>query len=511
MNLKHSFPGVVIFLSILTVLICSCQSKQSFHEQDRPQYHFSPPESWMNDPNGLVYYNGEYHLFYQYYPDSTVWGPMHWGHSISKDLIHWEHLPVALFPDTLGYIFSGSAVIDWKNSAGMQSGKSPAMIAIFTQHSDEKLKMGRNDYQVQSMAYSNDKGRTFTKYALNPVIKNPGETDFRDPKVRWDEGFQKWIMVFAAGQKIKFYSSANLLNWEYMSEFGIGKGAHGGVWECPDLFPLKIMNEEKWVLLVSINPGGPNGGSSTQYFIGSFDGTKFTEDNPDSTTLWLDYGPDNYAGVTWSDIPPTDGRRIFIGWMSNWNYAQSVPTVKWRSSMTIPRELNLKNTNAGIRLVSTPVSELNNLRKDKSKPDLLHDLLLKISGLNELIIKVDLSKSSSDSFGLIFSNSKNESLIAGYDKQNDQFYIDRTGSGNNSFSKQFSGKHFAPRILRDNILEMRLFLDCTSLEMFADGGTVLMTGTFFPDENMNQVSFFQKNGITDIIDCELYNLSSIWK
>jgi fructan beta-fructosidase len=510
MNLRFIFYGVVSLIFGLPLLICSCQSEQGYHEQYRPQFHFSPPANWMNDPNGLVYYCGEFHLFYQYYPDSTVWGPMHWGHATSKDLVHWKNLPVALFPDSLGYIFSGSAVIDWKNRAGLQTGKSPSMIAIFTQHSEEKFKKGRNDFEVQSIAYSNDKGRTFKKYALNPVIKNPGERDFRDPKVRWDANFQKWIMVLAAGQKVKFYCSHDLLTWECLSEFGIGAGAHGGVWECPDLFPLKIQNKEKWVLLVNINPGAPNKGSGTQYFTGNFDGTKFTNDNPDSTALWLDYGPDNYAGVTWSDIPDEDGRRIFIGWMSNWIYAQSVPTKKWRSAMTIPRVLELKNTSLGIRLFSKPVNEINILRKAESKPDFLEESSFNISGLNELVMKIDLKQTSSDNFGLIFSNSKKESLIFGFDKLQNQFYIDRTKSGKTSFSKEFSGKHFASRIITDCILEIRLFLDYSSLEIFADGGSVTMTESFFPAEKISQLNFFQKNGITKIVNAELFDLSSAW-
>ena len=511
MNLSFDFSKKVYLLSLLLFLsICSCQSKLSYQELHRPQFHFSPPKNWMNDPNGLVYYDGEFHLYYQYYPDSNVWGPMHWAHAISEDLVHWKHLPVALFPDSLGTIFSGSAVLDWENTAGLQTGNLPSMIAIFTQHSEDKLKQGRDDFQEQSIAYSNDKGRTFNKYAFNPVIKNEGERDFRDPKVRWDERFQKWIMVFAAGQKVKFYSSRNLLNWEYLSEFGIGEGAHGGVWECPDLFPLKIVNEEKWVLLVSINPGAPNGGSGTQYFIGNFDGTKFTNENPNNTTLWLDYGPDNYAGVTWSDIPVKDGRRIYIAWMSNWNYAQSVPTINWRGAMTIPRELELKNTNSGIRVFSTPVNEMIKLRKAAQNLDLLKDSLCKISGLNELIFKIDLKNSSSDSFGVIFSNAKNESLIFGFDNQHNQFYIDRTKSGKISFSRGFSGKHFAPRIINDSILEIRLFLDYTSLELFADQGSVTMTETFYPNEKINQVMFFQKNGITKIQSVALFDLSSIW-
>ncbi|HKK42016.1 MAG TPA: glycoside hydrolase family 32 protein, partial [Bacteroidales bacterium] len=285
------------FLAVIIFIVSSCSTENNYSEQNRLQYHFSPEKHWMNDPNGLVWFEGEYHLFYQYYPDSTVWGPMHWGHAVSKDLVHWKNLPVALYPDSLGYIFSGSAVIDNNNSSGLQSGDYPPMIAVFTQHSEKRLKEGRSDYQNQSIAFSNDKGRTFTKYAHNPVIANPGEKDFRDPKVIRIDSLNKWVMVLAAGQKVEFFGSENLIKWEHMSDFGNDIGAHGGVWECPDLFPLRNGDSTKWVLLVSINPGGPNGGSATQYFTGDFNGTKFIPDASQDSTMWLDYGPDDYAGV----------------------------------------------------------------------------------------------------------------------------------------------------------------------------------------------------------------------
>ena len=226
----------------------------AFNEPHRPQFHFTPDSMWMNDPNGLVYFDGEYHLFFQHYPGDIVWGPMHWGHAVSKDLIHWEHLPIALYPDSLGYIFSGSAVIDWKNTSGLQQGSAPPMIAIFTHHNMEGEHAGANDFQYQSIASSNDRGRSWTKYAGNPVLKNPGIRDFRDPKVIWYEEGQEWIMVFAAHDRVMFYSSPDLINWTKESEFGEKTGAHGGVWECPELFPITFSGEIKWVLLVSINP-----------------------------------------------------------------------------------------------------------------------------------------------------------------------------------------------------------------------------------------------------------------
>src|SRR5688572_5533514 len=264
-NRRFQFLGLLL-LALLALTIFSCGNKDKnrskslqFTEQHRPQFHFSPPTSWMNDPNGMVFHNGEYHLFYQFYPDSNVWGPMHWGHAISKDMIYWEHLPIALYPDSLGYIFSGSAVVDHQNTSGLGIKDTPPMVAMFTYHLMEGEKAGRNDYQTQGIAYSLDNGRSWTKYDQNPVLKNPGIKDFRDPKIFWYEGSKKWILILAVQDHIELFESPDLKSWSKNSEFGLGVGSHGGVWECPDLFPLKVDGgEEKWVMLVSINPGAPN-------------------------------------------------------------------------------------------------------------------------------------------------------------------------------------------------------------------------------------------------------------
>ncbi len=266
--------------------------------QYRPAYHFAPAAHWMNDPNGMVYLNGTYHLFFQYYPDGMVWGPMHWGHATSRDLVQWQEQPIALYPDSLGWIFSGSAVIDANNTAGF--GKN-AMVAIFTHHNDPEEKKHTNKHQYQSLAYSLDEGKTWTKYAGNPVLPNPGIQDFRDPKVSWHEASKQWVMTLATKDRITFYGSPNLKNWTKLSEFGEKVGAHGGVWECPDLFPLQLKGQTYWVLIVNLNPGAPNGGSGTQYFVGQFDGKTFTPRSTD--TKWADYGPDDYAGVTWNNTP----------------------------------------------------------------------------------------------------------------------------------------------------------------------------------------------------------------
>ncbi|MEM0993585.1 MAG: glycoside hydrolase family 32 protein [Bacteroidota bacterium] len=475
-------------------------------ESHRPLFHFTPDSMWMNDPNGMVYYEGEYHLFYQYYPDSTVWGPMHWGHTISKDLVHWERLPIALYPDSLGYIFSGSAVVDWKNTSGFGVDDNPPMIAIFTHHLAEGEKAGANDFQYQSIAYSNDRGRTWTKYAENPVLKNPGIKDFRDPKVIWHEASEKWIMVLAAFDRIKIYSSTNLKSWTFESDFGEGFGAQGRPWECPDLFPLLVedTDETKWVMLVSIGKGASNGGSGTQYFVGDFDGKTFTSDYPPEQTLWVDWGKDNYAGVTWSDVPAQLGERIFIAWMSNWQYAQKVPSERWRSAMTIPRSLTLRSTESGVRLFSNAVSGLESLRKSSHTIE-LGDRPMRLPSLAELDLTFD--NAVEEDILLRLSNNLGESIIFGYDARVESFFVNRNNAGKMDFSEDFGGKHYAERLLKDEIIKMHIFIDRSSIEILADEGATNLTELFFPSKDFTQLEIAT---YADLTAGTLYELSSIW-
>ena len=488
-----------------------------YDEPHRPQIHFSPPANWMNDPNGMVYLDGEYHLFYQYYPNATVWGPMHWGHAVSKDLVHWENLPIALYPDKLGLIFSGSAVVDTQNTSGFGTKNNPPMVAMFTYHLMEGEKAGRTNFQYQGIAYSLDKGRTWTKYDKNPVIPNTENIkDFRDTKVFWHEATKQWKVVFAVGDHVRFYGSNDLKNWKLSGEFGKKEGSHGGVWECPDLFPLEINGKTKWVLLLSINPGGVNGGSATQYFIGDFDGMTFKNDNSADKILWLDYGRDNYAGVTWSNAPKN--RRIFIGWMSNWDYAMKVPTEKWRSAMTLPRELLLRNTPDGIRIYQKPVAEIEKLRaneifrtKNKSVENSLK-LGEGKSPLREMIFEIDLSKTTAKDFGVEAGNAKGETFKVGYDAASKRFYTDRTKSGVLDFSPQFAvSRTFSPRISRENRLKLHLIFDAASVEMFADDGANAMTDIFFPTEDFAGFRFFSDGGKTQVSDFRVWSLKSIWR
>ncbi len=466
-------------------------SPATYSEKFRPQYHFTPPSQWMNDPNGMVYLDGEYHLFYQHNPDSNIWGPMHWGHAISKNLVHWEHLPIALYPDSLGYIFSGSAVIDKNNTSGLGTNRNGPMVAIFTYHHDQ---LG----ETQGIAYSNDNGRTWTKYNNNPVLQNPGIPDFRDPKVSWYDqgnGKGKWIMTLAAKDKVSFYSSPNLINWTHESDFNPDWAAYGGVWECPDLFPLKTQKgKEKWVLLVSIYPGGPNGGSATQYFTGQFDGSHFEAEG--SKVKWLDYGSDNYAGVTWSNIPEDDGRRLFLGWMSNPLYANEVPTTVWRSAMTLPRKLELFEVEGKNLLASSPVKEIESLRK-RSEP-----LSEPKTQLDDNLFELELTKSMGQNASITFGNEMGDQISLHIKEE--QIVFDRTKSGQVDFHKKFARVHHAP-LNGIKIKKVRVFVDQSSLEFYFNEGELVITEIIFPDQPLQNLSLegFEEGG-------SIHYLKSIW-
>jgi fructan beta-fructosidase len=515
--------GGIIICALFTWLYAftACSSRQYYSEQYRPRFHFSPDSMWMNDPNGMVYYKGEYHLFYQYHPYSNVWGPMHWGHAVTTDLIHWEHLPIALYPDSLGTIFSGSAVIDWNNSSGLGSIANPPMVAIFTQHNQSLAESGSNRYQYQSIAYSHNSGRSWTKYSGNPVLQNPGIRDFRDPKVIWMEEVNKWIMVLAAHDRAIFFSSPDLINWTMESEFGEDTGAHGGVWECPDLFPLEVSGEEKWVLLVSINPGGPNGGSATQYFVGEFDGKSYQNENPGPDPLWLDHGKDNYAGVTWSDIPPEDGRRLFLGWMSNWQYATQVPTKRWRSTMTLPRELRLVHGGKGYILTSIPARETEQLRSEKHilKPGPVggRDNVSFLQNGEEPLYEIDLTfefdpgNDENVEFGIELGSDRQEQLRVVYNNMAGQMFIDRNGSGKTDFSEEFAGIHTAPYQASENgEIRFHAFIDISSVELFVDQGALVMTELCFPESGFNKIFLYSSTPSVNLKQGTIYSLKSIW-
>ncbi|WP_223702538.1 glycoside hydrolase family 32 protein [Sutcliffiella deserti] len=486
-----------------------------YKEKHRNQFHFSPKEKWMNDPNGMVYFNEEYHLFYQYHPHSTTWGPMHWGHAVSKDLIHWEELPIALFPDEHGAIFSGSAVVDWNNTSGLFK-KGPGLVAIFT-HADTYPDSDR-PRQRQSLAYSQDNGRTWITYEGNPVLSDVNITDYRDPKVFWHHETNRWVMVLATGQTVTIYTSPNLINWEFASEFGTKDGSHDGVWECPDLFQLPVDGDKenkKWVMLVSIgdNPEFKEG-SRTQYFVGDFDGTTFVNNYSEETVLWLDHGRDNYAGVSWSDIPTEDDRRIYIGWMSNWRYANQVPTEEWRSAMTLPRELSLNSTDVGIRIIQRPVAEVNSIRGGTKEykgviVEENNSLSYNIGTLAEVVVEFEKQKASS--FGLSIHNTSEEKTTISYDSKREMLLVDRTNGGDNSFSDSFATVQEAPLKLNNGKVILQIFVDTSSIEVFANDGEVAVTSLVFPSEVYKTISFFSQEGSTNIRQLKLNELHSIWE
>ncbi len=506
----------------------SHQVTVSYEEPHRPRYHFTPPAMWMNDPNGLVHLEGEYHLFYQYYPDDAVWGPMHWGHAVSRDLVHWEHLPIALEPDSLGYIFSGSAVVDWDDTGGFGDDGTPPLVAIFTYHDPVRGAAGASDHESQGIAYSNDGGRSWAKYAANPVLPNPGgKKDFRDPNVFWHEPTGRWVMVVSVTDHVELYGSPDLKSWSYLSSFGADRGAHGGTWECPDLFPIAVEGTDRtmWVLILNLNPGGPQGGSGTQYFVGHFDGTSFTLDPgfaavlSEQPAVWLDWGRDNYAGVTWSDVPPEDGRRIFIGWMGNWDYAQQVPTAPWRSAMTVPRELRLESTAAGYRLFSAPVRELEALRgRSVAIPpgtiegtvDLTERVDFPVS-VSEVSLELAPEPQFTGTLTVELSNGQGEQYRIGFDASTGEYVSDRTKSGDVSFSDSFADRvHRAPRLAGGDVFRMRLLFDVASVELFADEGATVLTDIFFPSAPFDRLALRAEGGEVTLLDGKVTELQTIW-
>ena len=419
-------------------------------EKHRPIYHQTPKWGWMNDPNGMFYKDGVWHLYFQYNPYGSKWENMSWGHSTSTDLVNWKHEPLALFGDGLGTIFSGSCVIDKNNTAGY--GDS-TVVAFYT---------SAGPSQTQSMAYSTDGGKTFTKYENNPIITSPSR-DFRDPHVFWNEEAGFWNMILAVGQEMQIFSSSNLKDWKYESSFGEGYGNHGGVWECPDLMKMKVAgtDKEKWMLICNINPGGPFGGSATQYFIGEFDGHTFTCEDEPSETKWMDYGKDHYATVTFSNAP--EGRNVAIAWMSNWQYANQVPTKQYRSANSIARDLGLFEYNGETYCSVRPAKEMDAVRGARlSAPTEACEIVVTLKGDAQITLR----------------NAKGERVVMTYDDEEETFDMDRRRSGNVSFSDAFPVATSSPTY--GKVRQLRIFVDRCSVEAFDGDGKMCMTNLVFP-------------------------------
>jgi fructan beta-fructosidase len=461
----------------------------------RPVYHHSPAFGWMNDPNGMVYHDGVYHLFYQHYPYGTYWSDMHWGHATSTDLIHWEQHPIALFPDEYGYMFSGSIVVDEKNTAGFGEG---AFVAVYT---------STHPSQAQSLAYSLDQGMTWHKYGA-PVLY--GEGDFRDPKVFWYEPQDCWMLILANGHQVGIYSSPDLKQWKHELGWGKGIGAHGGVWECPDLIqvPVEGTNEMKWVMLVSINPGGIAGGSGTQYFIGDFMGNDFVLDTASkSGSLWVDYGKDNYAGVTWSGIRDKENRPLFIGWMSNWDYSGGTPygTSPFRGQNTFPRALSLVQTPDGLRLKSAPVEQMNNLRSDVeySVPITTISSVWQSDPIKPMLdgtylIEMEL-ENVKKSWKLTLKNSKNQFVAVGYNATTNEVYVDRKKSGITNCGNGFATANQVGRLSNDESAhQATILVDRSSIELFINGGRMVLTDLAYPSQPYNQLELSPEGGLLNV-------------
>ena len=471
-------------------------------EKHRPLYHHTPAYGWMNDPNGMFYKDGVWHLCFQHNPYGSVWGNLSWGHSTSTDLVHWKYEGDPVMPDAWGLIFSGSAVVDKDNTAGF--GRD-AIVAFYT--SAKPTPWGDN--QMQCMAYSTDGGKTFTKYENNPVLTST-ERDFRDPKVFWYAPGKHWVMMLAVGQEMQIYSSANLKDWKYESSFGAKQGAHGGVWECPDLveLPVEGTKEKRWVLICNINPGGPFGGSATQYFVGTFDGKKFTNQYP-TKTKWMDYGKDHYATVTFSNAP--GGRCVAMGWMSNWQYAAIVPTKQYRSANTIARDLSLYRQGGDLLLRCAPSKEIEAARQAKNslkKFDVkdaysIENLLDGNEGAYE--IELEIKNNGAEKMVFTLQNAKGESVLMYYDVATRQFVMDRSDSGETSFSRDFPAMTVAPAP-DVNDVKLRLFVDRSSIEAFGDGGKFVMTNLVFPSEPYNSMKFESVRGSFTVKEMNVYKL-----
>ena len=471
-------------------------------EAFRPVYHHTPVYGWMNDPNGMFYKDGVYHLYFQHNPYGSTWGNLSWGHSTSTDLVNWTFEGDAITPDAWGMIFSGSSVVDYGNTAGFGEG---AVVAFYTSAKPSPW----GDVQTQSMAYSLDNGRTFIKYEGNPILTSD-KRDFRDPKVFWYEPGKHWVMILAGGQEMDIYSSGNLKEWKYESSFGAKQGAHGGVWECPDLIELPVegTDEKKWVLICNINPGGPFGGNAAQYFVGTFNGKKFVNESP-TQTKWMDWGKDHYATVTWNNAP--DGRCMAIGWMSNWQYQAVLPILQYRGSNTIVRDLGLYRKDGDLFLRCVPSPEIEAARTAEitipsfkvSDACTIEKLLDENDGAYEIEMEIKNAGASKMVFSLL--NEKGEKLYMYYDAMQEQFVMDRSESGNADFSASFPAVTVAP-VSDVGYVKLRLFVDRSSIEVFGDDGEFVMTNQVFPSVPYNSMSFESIRGHYTVKSMKIYKI-----
>lgn len=490
-------PFVAKAVTVVLMSVAASALASDAREIRQPAYHYAPAKNWMNDPNGLVYYDGEYHLFYQYNPYGDRWGHMSWGHAVSRDLVRWQELPVAI-PETDVMIFSGSAVVDWTNSSGLGKGGKPPLIAMFTGVQPV------TNIQAQYLAYSNDRGRTWARYGDKPVL-DIGSTEFRDPKIFWHGPSNHWVMVvvLATENRAAIYNSTDLKHWQLASEFGPA-GGRGKNWECPDLLELPVEgkpNQTRWVLSINLGDNAVGGGSGGQYFIGDFDGKRFTLDPSwGKQPVWMDYGADFYAAVSWNDIPRGDGRRIWIGWANDWRYAKNIPTWPSRGLMSLPRTLSLRETPSGLRVVQKPVREVETLRRDPVSSQNIQlgekEIPLPIAG-GSIELQLDIDPGTADQIVLALSDERGYRTLIGVNPKVNELFVDRTRSGPH-FHDAFADRHNAAIRRRGDSLQLHLFVDESIVEVYADDGETTLTDRFFPAGGALRWTAYASNGTARI-------------
>jgi fructan beta-fructosidase len=510
--LRHPFRRLVVTVASLA---CCLLAAEQYNERYRPQFHFSPRANWTNDPCGLVYAFGKYHLFFQHNPVANVWGHMSWGHAVSTDLIHWTQLPVAIPDDEKAAIFTGSSVVDARNTSGLcPASPQGCIVSIYTGYTPKTP--AAPERQTQNLAFSRD-GLTWTKYASNPIL-DLGRSDTRDPKVFWHAPTQRWIMiiVLANEKKVRLFSSPNLLAWQHLSDFG-PQGATGGVWECPDLIPLPVQGKpglHRWVLKIGLNPGHIAGGSGEQYFVGEFDGTSFRSDNAREPIHWVDYGRDCYCALTFNHDPKPEAPRM-LGWMNNWLYAGNAPTTPWRGSMTLPRSLSLAESGGSMRLLQRPDENLHALRQEAFRYDgaSISDLNRKLSEWAhhgqtfEIEASLWLGQAKQIEWKLL--QGENDETIVGFDAPKAKLYVDRAKSANARFDPAFPSKTEAPLDLEGKPLLLHIFVDRSSIEVFAQDGLVAMTNLVYPQPSSTGLSL-STTGSLEKIQFRMWALQSIW-
>ena len=500
--------GAVVALGGCVGAAAQSNRQRSYDEPLRPQFHFTPARNWMNDPNGLVYFDGEYHMFYQYNPQGDQWGHMSWGHAVSADLVQWQELPVAIPEDARYMIFSGSIVVDEGNTSGFGAPGTSPLVAVYT--GAERERGGR---QNQQLAYSTDRGRTWVKYPGNPVL-DLGLSNFRDPKVFWYAPARQWVMaaVLSSSHQVALFGSADLKHWTHLSDFGPA-GAVDGAWECPDLFPLRIegSDEVRWVLKVDVFESDTAVGSGAQYFVGRFDGVSFVADAEGGADA-VDYGQDFYAAASWSNLPDATGRHVWIGWMSNHRYASRVPTAPWRGAMTLPRELSLRSEAGRLRLVQSPVRALESLRGRRMHiagrlEGTVRRLGLPRGSANAAELEVDFSDISADVVGVRVHVGAGESTDIGYDRARGELYVDRSISGALP-TADFARRSGVPLRLHDGRLRIRVWVDRSSVEVFADDGARVLTALVFPSRRSDGVEVFARGGGAHLDSLDVWPLES---